>query len=580
MSKKETSSLAAGSTSRYGTSSRLLVTISNVVLLIKLVLLLDVSSSTPPPPHHGVVVVEGFSPATPGPSSTRRSSSARIKSRASGCINIVSSPSRQALSSSKSSYSSLWAVDDNGASAVTAGEEGSARTTTTLVGAALADGDVPLTSSSSLPSSQVSPVPSSLEDALVMHATPLEASPDRSAAAHDLLTKGVCRINRVVPETDCSALRRHVVATLRRRAADHREAAAYASDLRHIPGTRLRFGEPLAVPLNGHRTDLLLPLEDDAVSNVLQRLADELGDILLAGATGGLLPVPPTPPTPTPPDAAGETATATSTPLELVEAACLISEPGASHQDVHADFRRDANRPSTRLDPRIVAFLYLQDAPTPRHGPTVFVPSTNTPDFHDAYYNRHYEHNHNDDDNNNNSKSIHHINNQSHSNSRTDLLLRAGPRCATLGCGDVAIYDASVLHFGSANTVPDNTRVVLYFGVAAAAADSNSDSNSNIRTGGDGDGNKNNTVAASAVASLETLPPISLVIEEAGESIVKSDHSQQQSGHDSSSSNNNNINNNNYNRNGHSGQSSPSSAPATRRRYYWRHPSIKGLARS
>ena len=38
-------------------------------------------------------------------------------------------------------------------------------------------------------------------------------------------------------------------------------------------------------------------------------------------------------------------------------------------------------------------------------------------------------------------------------------------RCATLGVGDVAIYDASVLHFGSANSVLNNTRVVLYFGV-------------------------------------------------------------------------------------------------------------------
>ena len=37
---------------------------------------------------------------------------------------------------------------------------------------------------------------------------------------------------------------------------------------------------------------------------------------------------------------------------------------------------------------------------------------------------------------------------------------------ATLRAGDAVVFDASVLHFGGANTVADNERVVLYFGVA------------------------------------------------------------------------------------------------------------------
>ena len=37
---------------------------------------------------------------------------------------------------------------------------------------------------------------------------------------------------------------------------------------------------------------------------------------------------------------------------------------------------------------------------------------------------------------------------------------------ATLRCGDVALYDASVLHFGGANRVPGNTRVIWYIGAA------------------------------------------------------------------------------------------------------------------
>ena len=39
-------------------------------------------------------------------------------------------------------------------------------------------------------------------------------------------------------------------------------------------------------------------------------------------------------------------------------------------------------------------------------------------------------------------------------------------RSATLSCGDVAMYDASVLHFGGANRVPGNTRVIWYIGAA------------------------------------------------------------------------------------------------------------------
>ena len=36
--------------------------------------------------------------------------------------------------------------------------------------------------------------------------------------------------------------------------------------------------------------------------------------------------------------------------------------------------------------------------------------------------------------------------------------------------GDAVVYDASVLHFGTANEVAGNERVVLYFSVAAAGA--------------------------------------------------------------------------------------------------------------
>ena len=39
---------------------------------------------------------------------------------------------------------------------------------------------------------------------------------------------------------------------------------------------------------------------------------------------------------------------------------------------------------------------------------------------------------------------------------------------ATVGAGDAVVYDASVLHYGAANRVEGNERVVFYFGVSRA----------------------------------------------------------------------------------------------------------------
>lgn len=263
------------------------------------------------------------------------------------------------------------------------------------------------------------PVPSgalSIERRLVEHATPLAVSATKSAAALQLANEGVCRINNVVSKSDCFKLRNHVLQM------SQRQASSGFDDRRTIPGTRLRFAEPIAVPLN-HRTDLLLPIEDSLVNHVLQNLALELGAILEAGAE--ILP------------GLKMRNKEGSIALDLVEAACLISETGATHQSLHADFRRDDLSAKIRLPARLVTFLYLQDAPTVSHGPTIFVPKTNSEAFHAAYY----------------------------ADSQHERLDASTARCATLNAGDVAIYDASVLHFGSANSAPNNTRVVLYFGV-------------------------------------------------------------------------------------------------------------------
>ena len=100
-----------------------------------------------------------------------------------------------------------------------------------------------------------------------------------------------------------------------------------------------------------------------------------------------------------------------------------MARPGANHQAAHCDFRRGLTTHDTHLDrlpPRLVTFLYLQDTPTLRHGPTIFLPGTNTAAAHERFYS---------------------------SEGAGDATAVA----ATLNAGDAVVYDASVLHFGSAN---------------------------------------------------------------------------------------------------------------------------------
>jgi hypothetical protein len=91
-----------------------------------------------------------------------------------------------------------------------------------------------------------------------------------------------------------------------------------------------------------------------------------------------------------------------------------------------------------------VTFLYVQDTPAVNHGPTIFVPNTNNPESHASYFTA-----------------------QDSSSSSLD---ETSAKCATLCTGDAVIYDASVLHFGGAKSAPNNTRVVLYFGVGLKRA--------------------------------------------------------------------------------------------------------------
>lgn len=288
----------------------------------------------------------------------------------------------------------------------------------------------------------------SVEHKLAEHATPLQTSPSNMDAAAQLVSSGVCRLNNVLPKSTCSKLRDYVLDLRRRQENDYDNPLPLdddLQDLRNIPGTRLRFSEPIMVNLN-KRTDILLPIEHHLVSHVLQELAEQLGSVLLQGAE--LLPGRPI--TGHENDETGSNNN-NMLELELVEAACLISDPGSTHQTLHADYRRDAPYVENRLPPRLVTFLYLQDTPTVDHGPTIFLPYTNTAEFSSGVQVR---------------KRLQGVLNKEEED--PENLFSA--KYASLSAGDVAIYDASVLHFGSANSIPENNRAVFYFGVGLKGA--------------------------------------------------------------------------------------------------------------
>ena len=281
-----------------------------------------------------------------------------------------------------------------------------------------------------------------LEDQLLEGATPLDAV-GVAAAAAAVRDAGVARIAEpVLDRDDAAALRARILSELAAR-----DGAWSREDRRMVPGTRLRFEEVVEIAFDdGTRSDVLLPLEDDLVKAAVAKAA-----ALLAPAWEG----------------AAECLPGDGDGLELIECAALIAWPGSQHQTLHADFLRidemdelDDDYPDdyededdfvdddagNDLPPRLVTFIYLQDCPTVAHGPTAFLPGS--------------------------------ANGEAHLMNEFDeaLLVEefAPARVATVDAGAAVIYDASVLHHATANSVSDNDRVVFYCsfarrGAAAAA---------------------------------------------------------------------------------------------------------------
>lgn len=287
---------------------------------------------------------------------------------------------------------------------------------------------------------------------LAARAVPL-AAPPRPATA--LVQHGCTRVDGIVSAEHCRRLKRHIFALQAVATLPSEEPA----DLRHIPGTRIRFREAIDCAFAGSRSDILLPTEDPLVAETLRLVLGALHSTLQAG--GLRLPLIENSGTGDRASSAASGATAAAEAaafeadagrsdlgvgLELVECACLVSRPGSTHQEIHSDYRRDL---PLQQPPRLVAFLYLQDTPTVEHGATIFLPDTATAAAHAAYYD---------------------AATAGGVDGTAGGIGAAGsasaPRCATLRAGDVAVYDASLLHFGSANSVQGNQRAVMYLGVA------------------------------------------------------------------------------------------------------------------
>ena len=214
------------------------------------------------------------------------------------------------------------------------------------------------------------------------------------------------------------------------------------------------------------RHDILLPLRDDnfpQVQPVLESAASQLEPLLLM-ATDQLLP-----------RLHGISDISLSSnendnalAAELVEVGSLLVRRGSFHQSVHGDYRRytEDNKNGSqeesltitqarvgKVPPRIVTFVALQDIPSDQHGPTGFITGTHNSQTHGLLYRE--------------STTIHEKSDLAESRKRILESSTSGVR-TTCGFrrGDMLIYDASVLHWGAANSIPKNDRAIFYFGVS------------------------------------------------------------------------------------------------------------------
>lgn len=318
------------------------------------------------------------------------------------------------------------------------------------------------------------------------------APPTLSESLEALKRDGVVRLNADafrVEENLCAALRDRILAEIENPNFSDRKTDDNYMD-KYIPGTRLRPGEgALDLAFGGDvRHDLLLPLNDEHFSElrpVLDSAACQLEELLLVAAEqllprlhrsfsiGSMYPRD---------ESVKEnkiTVDSSSSQLqrqvlennlsaEVVEVGSLVVRQGSGHQGVHGDYRRftEGNDDSQKeeplsntkardgkMPPRIVTFVALQDIPSDEYGSTGFITGTHNSYAHGLIYGESTT----IDNDNDLAKARRDVLQSSTSGVRTSRGFRRG---------EMLIYDASVLHWGGANSVPNNDRAMLYFGIS------------------------------------------------------------------------------------------------------------------
>ena len=342
----------------------------------------------------------------------------------------------------------------------------------------------------------LSNVPPCWESDLWEISEPLSQAPPTFSGSLEVLKRdGVVRLNPDVfhvEENLCVALRDRILAEIEIPDFNDKELDENYID-QYVRGTRLRPGEgAVDLAFGGDvRHDILLPLNDKnfpEVKPVLESAARQLEPLLLV-ATEQLLP-----------RLHGSLSSimsyrsdkhieekkiivdSSSSELkreileknlsaEVTEVASLLVRQGSGHQSLHGDYRRYTGSDASlkeeplantqardgRMPPRIVTFVALQDIPSNEHGSTGFITGSHTSYAHELL----------------NSESITINNDADLAKARQDIL-----RSSTSGVrtsrgfrrGEMLMYDASVLHWGGANSMPDNDRAILYFGVSQLGA--------------------------------------------------------------------------------------------------------------
>mmetsp|Transcript_1168 Transcript_1168/g.2647 ORF Transcript_1168/g.2647 Transcript_1168/m.2647 type:complete len:423 (-) Transcript_1168:25-1293(-) len=341
-------------------------------------------------------------------------------------------------------------------------------------------------------------VPNCWEAELWKVSEPLSTAPPTFSGSLEVLKRdGVVRLNPDVFRVDerlCAALRDRILAEMENPKSDDRKPGDNSID-QYVRGTRLRPGEGVVdLAFGGDvRHDILLPLNDENFSEVrpvLESAAQQLEPLLLVAAEQLLPRLHGSSSSGSTSDSdnniQGNNFAADPSPLELsslklkqeileknlsgevTEVASLLVRQGSGHQTLHGDYRRytGGNDDSQQeeplahteardglMPPRIVTFVALQDIPSNEHGATGFVTGSHTAYAHGLKYGESTD--------------------ADLAKARQDILQASTSGVRTsrgFRRGEMLMYDASVLHWGGANSMPNNDRAIFYFGVSRVGA--------------------------------------------------------------------------------------------------------------